>query len=277
MMIKKRAFISFDEPCEFECKHCYTYGIDRPRNRSMDEIVADIKDQCFDIVFVSQKNDNFSNPSLGIELCQKAFQRYSTNLFIITRNVLNQNVISQLIELRDKMAEKGKHLFIAVSLNAIESYSVSENVSLIHSPSERIEFIKKLALNNFRPIVMIRPVFPDSMIPVTECCRIVRELKGYISCVVTGGLGINKDILKRLGLKENDFKYISDQTYLQGAIDCEIKFIDVDSELNQIKKECEKLNIPFFLHSMPALNYLLAHSQEKVYKEFDWEHNQTVL
>lgn len=256
MKITKRAFVSFDEPCQYQCKHCYTYGIVREHNRSIEEILNDISNQCFDVIYVSQKNDNFSNQQLGLALCEKAFDRFSTNLFIITRSVLEQDTIYGLKQLQNKMKTKGKELFIAVSLNAIESYSVSENPDFISSPMKRIEFIKVLAKNEFHPILMLRPILPNSMIPIEECINIVKQLKGYVSCVVSGELGVNKSILERLHLDETDFEYNDKKEYLQGAIDCSIRFINADRELAEIRKICQAEAIPFFLHSMPALNYI---------------------
>ena len=155
------------------------------------------------------------------------------------------------------MEKANKQLFIAVSLNATESIGVCENTSKVPTPYERMAFLKELSNIGFYPILMIRPVLPDGLIPVTECEKIIESTHEYISCVVSSGLGVNDFILQRLNLKESEFSYKKDQDYLQGAINCEIKFIDVDAELKRIQNKCESLAVPFFEHSMPALNYVV--------------------
>lgn len=255
-MISKRAFVSFDEFCPFQCKHCFTYEIKREKFRTIEEIVNSIDSEDFDVVYISQKNDNFSNPEKGLELCRQLFEKYKCHMFIITRNVLNKDQLHELLDLNRRMEEVNKQLFIAVSLNATDSIGVCENTYKVPTPDERVAFLKELSEIGLCPILMIRPVFPDSLIPVTECEKLIESTREYISCVVSSGLGINEFILKRLNVKESEFSYKKDQEYLQGAINCEIKFIDVDEELKRIYKKCESLTVPIFEHSMPALNYI---------------------
>lgn len=261
MKLEKRAFVSFDEYCPFQCKHCFTYGIERGNPRSIDEIVNSLSDEEFDIIYVSQKNDNFAEPQRGIQLCNKLFEQYKCNLFIITRNVFTNEQIIELAKLKFRMEELGKDLFIAVSLNAIESIDVCEDTCRVPSPNQRMLFIEDLSKNGFKPILMLRPIFPNKMIPVTECLKIIDKTKNSISCVVSSALGINDKILQQLGLAATEFSYSSNQEYLLGAINCEIKFIDVDEELSQIQEKCESVNIPFFKHSLPAINYLIEQSE----------------
>ena len=257
MKLRKREFVSFDEPCQFGCKHCYTYGIPRNAIRSSNEIVSSIQGKQFDVIYVSQKTDNFYYPLKGISLCNQLFSTYDTNLFIITRNVFTADELEQLVLLKNRMNESGKRLFIAISINALESYHVCENVDKVPTPSARINFIIQLAEKNFLPILMLRPVFPNEVIPVTECTQIIEQVSRYVSCVVSSELGVNEEVLDRLGMKESDFKYTENQEYLQGAISCHVKFVDVPEELIIIERKCNAVSVPFFSHSMPALNYVL--------------------
>lgn len=256
MKIRDRVFVSFDEPCSYQCKHCYTYGIKRNRIRSTKEIVESIENERFDVIYVSQKNDNFSDALKGIDLCRSLFTKYNSHLFIITRNVFNSHEITELENLQRQMKLSNKNIFIAISLNALESIAVCENADKVPSPEKRIEFIKKLSERGLNPILMLRPIFPNKIIPTDECLRIIDAVCPYVSCVVTGGLGVNDDVLERLGMLDSAFSYNKDQEYLQGAIDCEIKFVDVQEELEQIYNKCQSLNIPLFSHSMPAINYI---------------------
>lgn len=257
MKINKRAFISFDEPCKYNCKFCYTYDIQRHKIRSPSEIIESISDEVFDVIYVSQKNDNFSDPIKGIGLCKKAFDAYKSNIFIITRNVFNEEEIAHLLTLKKTINLYEKELFIAVSMNSLSSYTLFEDSQNVPSPQTRIAFIKKLSNCGFRPIVMLRPIFPNSIIPIEECLQIISEVNDNASCIIASELGVNDSILSRLGFGEDSFIYKTNQEYLQGAIDSEIRFIDVSDEIRKIKEECHIKEIPFFEHSIPALNYLL--------------------
>lgn len=264
MKISKRAFISFDTPCKFNCKFCYTYGIERNKIRTMDEMLSDLENEGFDVLYVSQKNDNFSDAEAGIDLCVKSYNKFRCHIFIITRNVFNSEQILRLKNLKEQMENDGKQLFIACSINASSSWTKYENELSVPSPEKRFVFLEALNQNGLNPILMLRPVFPSNLIPSDELLEIVESAKGTVSCIVTGGLGVNDDVLNRLGLGEQDLCYNQDQEYLQGAIECEIKFVDVERELEIISRKCDEINIPLFLHSMQALNYLLEYSRQKI-------------
>lgn len=258
MEIKKRTLVSFDDICPFQCKHCYTLDIKREKkNRYLCNIVDDISSEDFDVVYISQRRDNFSEPDLGIELCKRIFEKYKCNIFIITRNVFSEEQISSLCKLRDKMNLINKELFFAVSLFATKSYSISENPNKVPSPEKRIQFLKRLSGLGIKTITLIRPVFPDKMVNVNELYEIIDSIKTFNSCVVSSGLAVNDNILWRLGINSRDLEYVTNNNYLEGAMEGELDFLNVSKELLLLKNYCKNNEIPYFEHTMPALNYLL--------------------
>jgi len=106
---KQRAFISFDGQCSFRCKHCYTYSMELGPKRSIEEILDDINEEEFDIIYVSQKNENFVNPNKGITLCEKAYERYHKDIIIITRNVFDDSDIYRLSKLYNQMKSENRN------------------------------------------------------------------------------------------------------------------------------------------------------------------------
>lgn len=179
------------------------------------------------------------------------------SLLIITRTVFDKKQLRELDELSKEVNDAGKMMFVAVSINAIDSISICENPDLVATPMRRISFIKELSAIGLHPILMLRPVFPNEVIPVAECEKLIEATSNDVSCVVSSGLGVNDSILSRLGMKESDFSYKENQEYLQGAIECEIKFVNVEKELAALHKKCTSLGIPMFEHSMPAINYVM--------------------
>lgn len=258
--IKERELISLDGPCPYSCKHCYTYELDAcAENRTIDQLVESLAGKSFDVVYVSQKRENFVNPDEGIELCRKLFERYGCHIMAITRNVFNPIQKSCFIDLDKEMTSRGKRLFLGVSLIGLQSAPVSENMSFAPSPEERIKFMRDMYDSGIETLALIRPLFPKEIIPFSEIENIVDFLDGGVSCILSGALMVNDWILDRLsiGHHELDFYENGSSEYLKGALSESVEYVDVRDELRSLKSYCMSKNIQFFEHSMPALNYLI--------------------
>ena len=235
MEIKKRAFVSFDGRCPYNCKHCFSFEIEQPDTpRTTAQIADSLKDKEFDVVYVSQKKENFENGDDGLMLCEELFSRYSCNLVIITRSVFSHSQIERLILLHKNMREKGKYLFMGISVMGLNSASFSEDLNIAPTPEKRLEFSATLYHSGIPVIILIRPLFPRYIIPISECKRIVDMVAGNASCILSGPLMVNDQILERLGMEASDFTYLcdADSEYLNGAIAAHMKNIDVREEKN---------------------------------------------
>lgn len=255
--ITSRILISFDDICPFQCKHCYTLDIQRENNdRSVDDIVNSLKDTTFDIVYISQRRENFVNPDKGLALCEKVFEHYHCNIFLITRNVFTAKHIERLKNLKIQMSTLGKRLLVGVSIFATQSYFKSENPNLVPSPYARMNFLSLLSKDKFDTITIIRPVFPRKIIPIEELYEIVDYCKNIKTCIVSSGLAVNENILWRLGMNSSEFNYIDNAPYLEGAMEGDFKFVNVSEELNMLREYCQLKNIAFFEHTIQAINSL---------------------
>lgn len=257
-LIKKRVLVSLDGECPYYCKHCYTYELPKISKRSMNEIVESISNKEFDIIYVSQKIENFADPNVGLDLCEHLFQAYHSNLMIITRNVLRGEHFERLVALHREMRQTGKMLFWGSSVIGLDSARYSEQLSLIPSTLERLDFIKNAYNKGISTMLLIRPLFPSKLIPNIEIEKMIDYMDGMVSCVLTGPLMVNDYILKRLGLHDSDLTYtIGDESeYLNGVIKEMMRYVDTSQELEHLKEYCDKKGLPFFKHSMPAVNYL---------------------
>ncbi len=109
MVLKKRELVSFDGPCPYQCKHCYTYGLDEEnKHLTENDIVDSLKGKQFDVIYVSHNRENFVVPDEGIELCSKLFETYNKDMIAITRNVFNDEELDRFAKLSRKMKEAGK-------------------------------------------------------------------------------------------------------------------------------------------------------------------------
>ena len=257
--LKNRALVSFDGRCPYNCKHCYTYELEQTNGvRTIDEIVESIADQDFDVIYVSQKRENFVVPEEGLELCERLYQRYKCDIVAITRSVFDNLQLERLATLHRAMSLNGHWLFVAVSVPALQSAGLTEDLACIPSPFERISFIKRMYDKGLNSILVVRPLYPNQVIPIEEILQIITLCEKKVSCVLSSGLITNAPILRRLNVPDDLFEYRNDgvSDYLVGTIESDCKFIDVRKEIKTIANECAKQKLPFFEHSMPALNHL---------------------
>lgn len=253
---KKRVLVSFRGRCPMRCKHCYTYEMDKREERSISEIVSETERETFDIIYLSQKYENFFDEENGLSLCYELYSRFKKDIFIITRSYLSDPLMEQLGLLNQQMQRNGNQLYMAASICADQSYTITEDEAQCPTPNQRLENLARGKNYGIRTLLLLRPIFPDTVIPVDECLNILERAMNTVDAVIASGLIVTEKILARLGLNGNSFTYLhnGDSEYLsdlKGA-----KYLDVESELSKIQKCCVDMNIPFFRHSLPALNYL---------------------
>lgn len=258
---KIRQLISFDERCPMMCKHCYTYELEeKMKKRSHVELVQSLKNKEFDIIYVSQSCENFFDEDAGVALCSDLYHTYHKDLFVITRNFLCDKTIEKLAALNRYMNEHGNQLFLSVSVCADESYGLTENVNLCPSPRLRLVNLERAFKQNIKTLLIVRPVFPDHVIPVVECLNLIESAQSYVCAVISSGLIVTDHILDKLGLDKGALSYHSDgdSEYLDNLPREAALYVDVDAELEEIRTFCISKNMLFFRHSMPALNALAA-------------------
>ena len=103
---------------------------------------------------------------------------------------------------------------------------------------------------------MVRPVFPNHIVPVKEYLDLVSKCVGTVDAIVTSGLIVTDSILRRLGIQREALSYLAsgDSAYLDDLNDDSISYVDVEAELREIENKCCELSIPVYRHTMPALN-----------------------
>jgi len=254
----KREFISLSGNCPFYCAHCYTFSKEYIGNiQEINNTVEDLKTKGIDIIYISWHRENFVNPEEWLELVRKIFKTLHCHILITTRNIFSKIQIKILSELYDEMKKEGKELFFCVSIPALQTYRKLEPNKLIPSPEQRINFLEKIYNLWIPTILTIRPLCPSSFIPIEEPLEIIQKCAKFSSVILSSGIGVNSDILKRL---KTFPKNISSQKsplkwWLQDNMIMD--YIDVSKELELIQKECEKYNLRLFQESIPAVEYLL--------------------
>jgi DNA repair photolyase len=146
-----------------------------------------------------------------------------------------------------------KKLFACVSVSAYDSYKTIEIDDKIPTPIERIEFLTKLHKEKIITFLTLRPIFPNTFIPVTEYINILEKSYKSCSAVITSGIYIDKDIIDRLKTFPKDYRY--EKMTWSCFNDMIITNVDVSRELSAIKTFCKEKGVLVFEESIPAINY----------------------
>lgn len=257
--LKNRVLVSFSGRCPLNCKHCFAsefVNIDESEN-NVSDIISSLIGKKFDVAYISHYKENFYNQEKGVQLCEKIYDEFHCDICVTTRCVLSDEYIDRIKKLNLKMKSTDNNITFCISVPAMNSYEKIEDSSIISTPIQRIKFAEKLHKEGINSIVTIRPLFPASYIASEEIHNIVDQCENKVDAIITGGLCANDNILDKLGICKESIEYLnkSDSEYLVG-IEEQFNEIDVNAEINDLKSYCEAKEIPFFKHSMEALNYL---------------------
>lgn len=258
-MFDKRVFVSFEGKCEMNCRHCFALEQEDEFNKNdISKIVDSLVDKEFDIIYVSHNKENFTNAEDGVKLCEKLYEKYNKDLCVTSRCILNNEMLSRVVRLNEKMKKNKKRIYWCESVPALTSASIIEDLKKLPLPEERIRFLGRLKINDIYSILTVRPLFPSVVIPDSEIAELISMASDKVDAVITGGLITTEAIDRRLDLKQVEWKYLenNDSAYLVGAISEKARFVDVRKEVVHLKECCNLHGVKFFEHSLQAINYL---------------------
>ena len=253
-----REFVSFSGKCPYACRHCYTYDskYDWQQFNSIAEIIDDLKTKTFDIVYVSGHRENFIDVDLGIELVQQIYHNFKCDILITSRNIFNEKQIEKISNLNQLMKKENKNLYFCISIPALTSYKKLEPSSVIPSSKKRMDFLKKISLNGICTMLTIKPLCPNQFIPTNEVLEIIKRCHQYSNIILASGIVVNDEIISRMKTDITDFKGTKNKLMACLNNEIEVVYVDVTKELKRIKTLCQKHAVPFFEHSLPAIEYL---------------------
>jgi DNA repair photolyase len=264
----KRCIASLGGKCPYNCAHCYTF-IDEYKTeqvQSISEIVDNLHDKQFNIIYISGQRENFVNPHDGLELCEKLFSEYHTDIMITTRNVFNHDELNRLKQLHEQMKLANRDLYVCSSIPALVSYKKIEPSKLMPAPQKRIEFLENVHSFGIFSILTLRPLCPESFIPISEPLTIIEQCKNFIDAVISSGIVTHKSILPRLkGFPE---KIDKERRLIMSCLkrNVYVDYVNVDRELLQIKDCCERLGLHFEEKSLSVVNYLKEKRKENSFQ-----------
>lgn len=255
---KERVFVSFGGACPYRCRHCYTFCDNYQYDPilTVADLVNSLQSKKFSLVYISGHKENFVNPDDGLELCEEVFSRYSVDILLTTRNTFNEAQLERLNKLNERMKVANKDLYVCVSVPALKSYKKIESSFLIPSPDERIDFVKQIYERNIYTILTLRPLFPNSFIPISEPLEILQRCKAHVSAVISSGIVVDDTILRNLETFPKDITYNEGKLMKCLEQDINVRYVNVEQEYSEIEKFCKTHNIYLNEHSIPVIQYL---------------------
>ena len=108
-ILKKREIVSFDGPCPYNCKHCYTFGLkEENKHLTIENIINSLKGKEFDVIYVSHNKENFLKPSEGIKLCEELFSNYNKDIIAITPAMISGSKLNNIFnKFKDRAIDLG--------------------------------------------------------------------------------------------------------------------------------------------------------------------------
>lgn len=271
---KKRILVSFYGTCPLACRHCFTQSLTLIKNAGkshavqddIQSIVNDLEGEVFDIVYVSHNRENFCDEQAGLSLVRALWERLEKDVFVITRMALSEAALTELRELDDEMRSADHGLFLATSVLGADSYGVAERVGVCPTPKERVDMLVRADSIGLRSLLMLRPVFPNSIVPIEECLGLVEAVAGGVRAVVSSGLVLTDEVERELSIDFSNCKMLvgGDTSYLDSLAPEMVRYVDVSDELGRIEGRCSELGIPFFRHTLPAINYIAQAESDSV-------------
>ncbi len=254
----RRAFVSLGGSCPYRCHYCYTCHkqYEQLPEEPIDQLVANLADKEFDIVYISGHRESFVDPDQGLDLAEGIYESYRCDILITTRNVFNATQLDRLQELAGRMTSQGRDMFFCVSVPALGSYAKIEVAAVVPPPEARLDFLADVYRRGIYTYLAVRPAFPEALVPLTEVAEIIARGSSFSTAVISSGLVIEEKNPCWLKQGCGDFK-VRRKAPLMKCLEnnYEVYYVDVERELNYIEAQCMEAKVPFFRDSMSALRH----------------------
>ena len=265
-ILRNRAMISLgpissNKHCPYSCLFCYV------PNGFLQYSSLEIPDICkyleahkdeFETIYISGDTDSFAPPrsDKGMSLLKRLAKEFHKDILITTRVNMDDSMVNDLLNIKNILASRNKYLYVCISISTPDDNLIIEPLP-IPTVDCRIETLKRLKNAGIISILAMRPLLPiyqtDDYIRLIDTCSssvdlILGEVWYHDPCLkmweaVTGEAKIHRGTSKRTQLpfdgSNREWEEWSDHQMVK-----------------EITNYCESRNIPFYMESSCALNYL---------------------
>lgn len=246
--------------CTYACAFCYVHAdFGSYPSLPVETIVEYLRERTeeFDIVYVSGDTDSLSRPRTdkGLELID-ALAGLGTDVLFTTRAPLEDVHLDRLALTNQRLKEQGKLLFGCVSISRLHSAPHIEPRP-VPTPERRLDVLKGLHERGIVSVLAMRPFLP--IIPVSEYIELATAATPFIDIILgevwyadAAGL-LEKQVLGPAGVQDLAFEQHEMDFDGNGMIWKVWEGAEVRLALETF---CQDANIPFFMRSGPAIEYI---------------------
>lgn len=252
--------------CTYSCSFCYVQdGFSKYKNMSVHDICNFLVEnqQDFEIIYISGDTDSFAPPrtSQGLELLTHISEKIDKDVLFTTRMVFSDEEMEKIINVKDKLMKKGKDLFACISITSPIGERSIEPIP-IKTIEERIKQLASFKDNNIFSILAMRPFLP--IYKMEQYKELILKVYEKVDCVLGERWYFHQDdiIYKRVmeGKKINSGNIVLEEMDFDNNFDLWNLWYDEQLE-TEIKELCNQLGVPFYMRSVPAIEYLKSYSK----------------
>lgn len=245
--------------CPYNCAFCYVKSkFMKYAKMEIEKIIQFLinNQKKYDIVYISGDTDSFAPPRTdkGIELIKEISKNINTDILFTTRTIFSEENLKKLKEINYCVKSKNHKLISCISISRLFSANYIEPYP-IPTPKERIEMLRQLKENGLYTILAARPFLP--IIKADEYIEIIKKSKNYID-VVLGEIWyadnkLIKNVCMDIDIEKIEFK---DKTMDFDTNNSIWKCYEAKETVEKVTKYCKENNIPFYMRSRQAVEYI---------------------
>lgn len=245
--------------CPYSCAFCYVKSeFMKYKTMEINNIIKFLQDNKgkYDIIYISGDTDSFAPPRTdkAIELVEKISNCIDVDITFTTRTIFNENDLKKLKNINENMKLKNRRLIASISISRLYSADYIEPHP-IPTPEQRIEMLKKLKEEGLYTILATRPFLP--IIDANDYIEIIEKSKNYIDVVLGetwyADERLIKDVCRDIDITKINFiektMDFDDNNYVW-------KCYEAKEIVEKVTKYCNDNNIPFYMRSRPAIEYI---------------------
>ena len=246
--------------CTYNCAFCYVHvDFGSYPSLSVEQIVEYLRDRReeFDIVYVSGDTDSLSPPrtETGLELID-ALADLGTDVLFTTRAPLEEAHLDRLALTNRRLQAQRKILFGCVSISRLRSAPHLEPKP-VPTPEQRLEVLRGLHERGIVSVLAMRPFLP--VVPAGEYVELAALAQPFVDVILgevwyadKAGL-LEKQVFGSAGssgvvFEEHEMDFDSNDAIWKVWEGRDVRVM--------VEAYCAKANIPFFMRSGPAIEYI---------------------
>ena len=191
-----------EEPaeCRNGCVYCYSPYVS-PVNRfqSIDHMMQALKHNKdrYDMIGQGCEQEMFTNQARAVEM-MKMWASLGKIILFSTKENLTDETIEALVNIDTALRQHGSYLFAQSSfVSGRERKDLEPRAPSVY---ERIDTLKRLSAAGIYASAFIKPLLPESIVPIDDIFELVDRTAEFTDCYVVGAFYFEQHLLRKMNL-----------------------------------------------------------------------------